>query len=204
LKLFQSQGWGRLAGGQWLRELPLLILHKIIFKNFTYHKTPAFNFSFQFLKFVLSFNKKAEKMLFNTDGKFKDLGILIIRIGLGLSYIFIHGGKKILGGPEGWANTGKAISNFGIQFMPAFWGFMAAFAETFGGLLMIVGLFFRPAAALIIITMIVAASNHIAKGDPFARAAYPIELMIVFIGLLFIGAGKYSLDELISKKKTTK
>ena len=56
------------------------------------------------------------------------VGLLILRIGIGIS-IFFHGLPKIMGGPETWTAIGGTMSNLGINFAPTFWGFMAAFAE---------------------------------------------------------------------------
>ncbi|MEZ4689878.1 MAG: DoxX family membrane protein [Ignavibacteria bacterium] len=65
----------------------------------------------------------------NSLGKHSDLGILIIRIGIGISFILVHGLGKITGGPALWEKLGGAMSSFGINFLPTFWGFMAAFSE---------------------------------------------------------------------------
>lgn len=132
--------------------------------------------------------------------KYKDSALLIARIGIGLSFIILHGWGKLTGGPERWKSVGSAMKHFGIDFIPVFWGFMAAFSEAIGGALVILGLFFRPAAFLILITMIVAATRHIASGDPLSKIAHPIELGLVMILFLALGAGKYSLDYLIWKK----
>ena len=126
--------------------------------------------------------------------KYQNFALLIARLGIGLSYIFVHGGKKLIAGSERWASTGKAMSNLGIEFFPVFWGFMAAFSETIGGLFLILGLFTRPAAALILITMLVAGIRHYSDGDPLSKIAYPLEMAMIMILFLFIGAGKYSLD----------
>jgi putative oxidoreductase len=126
--------------------------------------------------------------------KYKDGALLLARIGIGLSFVVLHGWGKLIGGPEKWNSTGNAMKNLGINFLPMFWGFMAAFSEAVGGLLLILGLFFRPAAFLILITMIVAASRHISSGDPLSKISHPVELGLVMILFLTIGAGKYSLD----------
>jgi putative oxidoreductase len=124
-----------------------------------------------------------------------DLGILIIRIFLGSSYIFIHGLPKILGGPDRWERIGNAVKNFNIDFYPVIWGFLAACIELLGGICIVLGLFFRPAAAFIFSVMAVAALNHYYKGDPVSKIAYPLELGFILLGLIFLGAGKYSLDK---------
>jgi len=127
-------------------------------------------------------------------GKYRNTGLLLLRIGLGVMFI-IHGFPKLAGGPDGWTGLGGSMKVIGINFLPLFWGFMAAATETFGGFLLIVGLFFRPALILLIFTMIIAALVHFGKGDGLGGASHAIELGIVFFGLIFIGPGKYSVDK---------
>ncbi len=126
-------------------------------------------------------------------GKLRDVGLLILRVGLGVSFI-MHGSNKIFGGPEMWAQLGQAMSLWGISIYPTFWGFMAAFAEFGGGILFILGFAFRPAAILLTITMAVATTMHVTKGDPYSVWAHAAELGIVFLALIFIGPGKLSID----------
>jgi putative oxidoreductase len=127
-------------------------------------------------------------------GKYRNTGLLLLRIGLGIMFI-IHGFPKLAGGPSGWTSLGGSMKVIGIDFLPIFWGFMAAATETFGGFLLIVGLFFRPALILLIFTMMIAALVHFGKGDGLQGASHAIELGIVFLGLIFIGPGKYSVDK---------
>ncbi len=127
-------------------------------------------------------------------GKYKNTGLLIIRAGLGVMFMF-HGYPKLLGGPEKWEALGGAMKNLGIDFFPLGWGLMAAAAETFGGFLILIGLAFRPATLLLTITMIVAATQHLSKGDGLGVASHALEAAVVFIGLTFIGPGKYSVDK---------
>jgi putative oxidoreductase len=96
---------------------------------------------------------------------------------------------------------GAAMSNLGITFFPTFWGFMSALTEFGGGILILLGLFVRPAAAFMGFNMIVAMTMHLSHLDPWGRVVTPVEMLAVFLGLLFLGAGKYSLDHLISKRK---
>ncbi|MCZ4243279.1 DoxX family protein [Pedobacter punctiformis] len=132
--------------------------------------------------------------IFESLGRYRNTGLLLIRLGLGIMFI-IHGFPKLAGGIKGWEGLGGSMKLIGIDFLPVFWGFMAAATETFGGFLLIVGLFFRPACLLLIFTMIIAALVHFSKGDGVSGASHAIELGIVFIGLIFIGPGKYSADK---------
>ncbi len=133
--------------------------------------------------------------------KYKNIGLLILRLGLGGMFIF-HGAPKLFGGPERWESLGAALAVFGIKFAPAFWGFMAAFAEFVGGICVILGFFFRPACMLLTITMIVGATMLLSGGNGLGRAAHAIEDGIVFLSLIFIGPGKYSLDEKLKSKRS--
>ena len=122
------------------------------------------------------------------------LGLLILRIGIGIMFM-LHGAPKLLGGPERWEQIGQAMQNLGITFLPTFWGFMAGFAEFVGGLCLVLGLFWVPACLLLIFTMIIAAIMHISQGDPFPRYSHAVESAILFVSLIFIGAGQYRLSK---------
>ncbi|WP_400191049.1 DoxX family protein [Hymenobacter sp. B81] len=123
-----------------------------------------------------------------------DLGLLLLRIGLGLMFV-LHGYPKLMGGPEKWLGVGLAMENLGISFAPKVWGFLAALAETLGGQLLALGLLFRGACVFLLLTMIVAAVAHIAQGEGFGGYSHAVESGIVFLALAFIGPGKYSVDQ---------
>nr|WKN39408.1 DoxX family protein [Tunicatimonas sp. TK19036] len=122
------------------------------------------------------------------------LGLLIIRMGLGISFI-AHGAPKLMGGPERWEQLGGSMKNLGITFLPAFWGFMGGFAECIGGLCLVLGILWVPALVLLIFTMLVATVVHISGGDGFSRISHPLEAGIVFIGLLITGPGKHRISK---------
>ena len=130
--------------------------------------------------------------MFSKLGRYSNFALLVMRAGIGAMMV-LHGYPKLLDGPERWAKLGGAMENFGITYAPEFWGFMAAFAETFGGLFLALGIFWIPANLLLISTMAVAAMHHIANGDGFGGYAHPVESAILFLSLIFIVPGKYRL-----------
>lgn len=140
-------------------------------------------------------------MLINLSNRNKDLGLLLLRIGIGGAFILIHGFPKITGGPELWKGLGSTMGNLGITFMPEFWGLLSALAEFGGGILLLLGLFTRPAAFLMAFNMVVALTMHFTNLDPWSKIAHPLELAAVLLAVLIAGAGKYSLDYLLSSKK---
>ncbi len=128
-------------------------------------------------------------------GKFKNTGLLIIRLGLGAMFVIVHGYPKIMGGPGLWETIGRAMGNLGVDFFATFWGFVAALAETIGGIFIALGLLFRPTAFVLALIMLVAAMSHLANGAGLFGAAHPIEVGIVLLGLALVGPGKYSVDK---------
>lgn len=131
----------------------------------------------------------------STLGKYKNTGLLILRIGLGLSFLFLHGYPKLVGGPDKWEKVGAAMGNISVNFYPVFWGFMGGFVEAVGGLFLIMGFFYRPTCILLTFVMVIAAMVHIEAGQGLSGASHALELGIVFLGMLFIGPGKYSVDK---------
>ena len=130
-------------------------------------------------------------MITSTSAKYNSLGLLLIRLGIGFSFAYFHGWDKISGGVEKWELLGNEMQYLGIHFWPAFWGFMAAFAEFAGGILLIIGLLTRPAAFLMACTMAVANLMHYHKTG---LESHPFEMLFIFVALMIMGAGKYSLD----------
>jgi putative oxidoreductase len=136
--------------------------------------------------------------LFHSYYPFLHVGLLLMRIGLGISFM-AHGLPKLAAGPEGWTSLGGAMANWGINFAPAFWGFAGAMAEFGGGLLLLLGLFFRPVCVVLVLTMATATMVHLKNGDSFSTLSHALEMGIVFFCLLLIGPGHYSLDFRLSK-----
>jgi len=125
--------------------------------------------------------------------RYQKTGLLLLRLGVGLAFI-LHGWPKLAGGPEHWAQIGQSMQLVGVGFAPAFWGFMAGFSEAVGGLMLLLGLLFRPFCLLLLLTMLIAITTHISHGDNFNVYSHALEAAVLFFSLLFIGPGKYSLD----------
>ena len=138
-------------------------------------------------------------MIWNSLDKYRDAGLLLLRLGFGLFIAFGHGWGKIAGGPERWEQLGGTMELFGIAFLPTFWGFLSTVAEFFGGLLVAGGALFRPTLVLLVINMTVAALMHIITGQGSPEMA--LLFGIAFLSLFLTGAGSYSVDARIGGRK---
>ncbi|HAP02344.1 MAG TPA: DoxX family protein [Bacteroidetes bacterium] len=123
-----------------------------------------------------------------------DIALLILRIGIGFSVAYAHGWGKITGGEEKWLKLGTNMSLIGITFAPVFCGFMAAFSEFAGSIMIGLGFFTRLSSFFLAFTMFIAFYMHIHDGDGFGEASHSFDLLIVSLFFLVAGAGKYSLD----------
>ena len=140
----------------------------------------------------------------NSDSphKYRDYGLLLLRAGIGLMFVMVHGFPKVAGGVAVWAGLGKTFNSlWGVAFIPTFWGFMAAVSEFGGGLCLIAGVLFRPACALMLMTMSVAVAANVRGGYGFSGASQALEMGIVFLSLLFTGPGKLTLPELWAARR---
>jgi putative oxidoreductase len=137
-------------------------------------------------------------MILRSLSKYRDTGLLLLRILIGLSFL-AHGLPKIEGGPEYWIKLGKSMQFVGVTACPIFWGLMSALSESVGGTLLLIGFCFRPACLFLVINMVVATIMHFNTtpggfGEKWFVASHAIELGSVFLSLLLIGPGKFSVD----------
>ena len=130
-----------------------------------------------------------------------DTSALILRIVGGLIFV-PHGYSKVFGsgGPSAFAAD---LPGYGV---PAFLGYLAAYAEFFGAILLIVGLLTRLDALLLAGTMFVAVfvvqlpdamRDPDAAGHRFSASMHTIELPLAMltmtVSLVLIGPGRLSL-----------
>lgn len=131
-----------------------------------------------------------------TNVNLNDLGLLVLRLFLGLALLLGHGLGKwgtLFGGGEI-----QFADPFGIGALPSL--ALAVFAEVICAILLILGLLTRWALIPLIITMLVAVFIvHISDG--FGTMEKALLYGAGFITLAFTGSGKYSIDTILKRKK---
>jgi putative oxidoreductase len=121
---------------------------------------------------------------------FFNLGMLVIRLGVGI--IFIKSGiGKLFAGQDTLISIGKNMQLIGVNTYPLFWGICAMLSELVGGSLLIIGCLVRPAAFILSFTMFIAILHHIHAGDDIQTIFYPLSYFLICLGILFAGPGEY-------------
>jgi len=123
---------------------------------------------------------------------FQPLGLLILRAALGLIFL-THGYPKL-------TRNAAALQAIFVQHgLPAQLVYVAGVLETFGGALLVAGLFTRPAALLLAIEMGVAiAKVHSSHGImALHEYEFPLALGTACLALSTVGAGVASADHLL-------
>ncbi len=126
-------------------------------------------------------------------------GLLLLRFFVGLALCTVFEKflpKNGIWGPQEWFIQDTA--NMGFPF-PTFFAWVAVLSEFFGGILLMLGLFTRPAALLnVIVTFTATFIYH--KGDIGGAGLLSFYFMIMCICILLFGPGKFSLDYFINRK----
>lgn len=121
--------------------------------------------------------------------------LLITRIAVG-SFMLTHGIPKLMK----FFSTGDITFSdpLGVGTIPSL--MMAIFAEVFCSILVILGLGTRIAVIPLIITMLVAVLL-VHASDPFGKKELGLMYLTIYMFLIVVGSGKYSLDEWLLRRQ---
>ena len=123
-----------------------------------------------------------------------DLMLSLFRLFAGLSLALAHGAKKVPPSEGFIEHTG----DLGFT-LPEFFAYAAGLSEFAGALLLAIGLFTRPAAFFVAITMFVAGFiNH--AGDPFGNAEKAYLYFAIAMIYLVLGSGRFSTDSWVRRR----
>lgn len=130
-----------------------------------------------------------------TQDTARSIGLLVLRLGVGLMMLVAHGWGKLVGFSD---LAEKFPDPLGIG--PTTTLVLAIFAEVVCALLIVVGLGTRFAAVPLLVTMLVAAFV-VHADDPWARQEFALLYAIPFLTLVFTGGGRFALDSIIKIKR---
>ena len=108
--------------------------------------------------------------------------LLVLRIGLGIIFI-VAGWEKV-------SNLSGTVAMFSAMGLGAFWAYLVSFVEFLGGIAVLLGVFTRVFAALLAITMLVAAV--MTRANPM-MAMFPFSVFFSSLALMISGSGAYAI-----------
>jgi putative oxidoreductase len=132
--------------------------------------------------------------------RLQPLALLVMRLAVG-AIMVAHGYQKVFGGLH---HHVQFVESLGL---PGWSAYLSAFAEFFGGLLVLVGLFTRAAAFAICCDLCVAiAKVHLHHGLMSANGGFefPLALAALAFGLIFYGGGAIAFDHVRAPGSTAK
>jgi putative oxidoreductase len=123
--------------------------------------------------------------------RLQPLALLVMRLALG-AIMVAHGYHKVFGGLQHHA---QVVASLGL---PAWTSYLSSFAEFFGGLLVLLGLFTRVAALAICIDMSVAIAKVHFHNGLMGNGGYEFTLALATLAfaLIFFGAGPIAFDHI--------
>ena len=127
--------------------------------------------------------------------RLQPLALVVARLTLG-AIMSVHGYHKVFGGLHQFAHM---VGSMGV---PSWLGYVSAFTELIGGLLILVGFFTRPAAVAICINLCVAIwkvhlHNGLLGSPDRPGFEFPLAAATLAFVLIFFGAGPISMDHVL-------
>jgi putative oxidoreductase len=128
-----------------------------------------------------------------------DTALALLRLIAGVIFI-AHGGQKLF--VFGFDGVAAGFSQMGIP-LPGLTGPLVALVEFFGGIALVIGMLTRLAALGLAVTMVGAILMvHLAGGFFLpAGSEFALALLGVSIALALTGAGSFSIDGLIARRR---
>jgi putative oxidoreductase len=114
-----------------------------------------------------------------------------------------HGMQKLFGAFGGMGYTANAALFDKLGYTPGvFWGTLVGCTELIGGILLVIGLFTRFAAAAVVIFMLTAIHFTSAKGFFWGAGGMEYPILIGACALFFLirGGGRCSVDRAIGRE----
>jgi putative oxidoreductase len=144
-----------------------------------------------------------KQLLTNTLASESGFFTLALRVPVGMIFM-AHGAQKLFSwfGGYGLEGTGQWMASIGLE--PGYlMALLAGSAEFFGGLFILIGLLTRPSSVVLALTMLVAIfAVHFQNGFFMANNGYEyaLSLLAISVALIFSGAGKFAVDNIIVNK----
>ncbi len=136
--------------------------------------------------------------MFGSQEQKNNFGLLIMRLGLA-AVLLIHSLPKLIGGAHVWQSVGTTLNFINMGVPQTLLGFIFLLLAALGAVSLLFGYFFRIACIVLFMLFGLYFFNYFSIGYQ-TLMLWSIGIATVFLGLFFIGPGRYALTLKLEKK----
>ena len=136
--------------------------------------------------------------MFGSQDRKNSFGVLIIRLGLA-AMLLAHSLPKLIGGASAWKGVGEMISFVDLGVPATIVGCIILLLETLGAVSLLFGYLFRIACIVLFFLFGLYFFNYLSFGYK-TLMVWAIGLAAVFLGLIYMGPGRYAIAVKLEKK----
>ena len=136
--------------------------------------------------------------MFGSQEQKINFGLLIMRLGLA-AVLLIHSLPKLIGGAHVWQSVGTTLNFINMGVSQKSLGFIFLLLAALGAVSLLFGYFFRIACIVLCILFGLYFFNYFSIGYK-TLMLWSIGIAAVFLGLFFIGPGRYAFTVKLEKK----
>ena len=136
--------------------------------------------------------------MFSSQDRQSNFGLLIMRLGLA-AVLLIHSLPKLFAGNHSWQSVGTTLAFINVGVPEAILGFIMLLLGALGAISLMFGYFFRIACIILFIIFGLYFFNYF-RIDYQTLMLWSAGLATVFLGLIFVGPGRYAIAVKIEKK----
>ncbi len=136
--------------------------------------------------------------MFGSKERGMNIGLLIMRLGLAAA-LLIHCLPKLLAGSHAWQILGTMLGFINVGVSASILGIIILLVEALGAVSLLSGFFFRIASIVLCILLGLYSFNYFTIGYQ-TLMLWSSGIAAVFLGLFFIGPGRYAFAVILEKK----
>jgi len=136
--------------------------------------------------------------MFGSQERKNNSGLLIMRLGLAAA-LLIHAVPTLIAGDSAWQSVGRTLNFINIGLPQTLLGFIFLILAALGAVSLLFGYFFRIACIVLFALFGLYFFNYFSIGYK-SLMLWSAGLASVFLGLVFVGPGRYAIAVKLEKK----
>ena len=136
--------------------------------------------------------------MFGSQERKTNFGLLIMRLGLAVA-LLSHSLPILIGGGHAWQGVATMLGFINVSVPPTILGVILLLLEAVGAISLLLGYYFRITCLALFIIFSLYFFNYFSIGYKILML-WSLGIEAVFLGLIFLGPGRYALTVRFGKK----